>query len=208
MLELTNEIPSDSELRDYFLAEFAFTVTGELPPPLGAVASAELSLAWADFARLGGKCFLQSLGESIYASLQRLNQLPRTDLFWHQTNRRPTVYKLHEFCALVLKRNPADSLALRTTLALSVLQGSAFWGLAQWRQLRAAGALTAEEVVCQAIYSELVLGEGEPSATAELFAELDLVAAAKPLLEECRKSEAKLLHDWGESLLTELAGTA
>ncbi len=55
------------------------------------------------------------------ASMLRLNSLPRTDVFWHNTNLRPTVFKLWEFCYLVLREEPDDlpslwSLAVQNTL--------------------------------------------------------------------------------------------
>ncbi len=41
------------------------------------------------------------LGES-----QRLNRLPRSDPFWHNTNRRPTLFKLGDFGEYVRGRIP------------------------------------------------------------------------------------------------------
>src|SRR5262245_38152393 len=94
MPELKNEIPTDSELREYFLEHFSSTVEGEMyaPPNRGVP---ELTA--------GCNRLIKKAGESIFASLQRLNQLERTDPFWRGTNRRTTVYKLIEFCDVVLK---------------------------------------------------------------------------------------------------------
>ena len=140
MPELKNEIPTDSELREYFLVDFAFTVEGEMyaPPNRGVP---ELTA--------GCNRLIKKAGEAIFASLQRLNRLERTDQFWRDTNRRPTVYKLRGFCDVLLKENPGDVLALWTQLALDVVWGTSNgrFDLERLRQLRAAGELEAVELI-------------------------------------------------------------
>lgn len=71
MPELQNEIPTDSDLREYFLEYFASTVTGEMFAPLKRAEGQEL--------RAGCDRLIKKAGESIFASLQRLNRLDRTD---------------------------------------------------------------------------------------------------------------------------------
>jgi hypothetical protein len=198
MPELKNEIPTDSELREYFLEDFAFTVEGEMyaPPNRGVP-------------ELTGGCnrLIKKAGEAIFASLQRLNRLERTDPFWRGTNRRPTVYKLREFCDVVLKENAGDVLALWTQLALDVLWGTSNgrFDLEQLRQLRAAGKLEAEELICAELHIEFNWGRSTASTTARLLRELGLSDEARPVLETGRRSADGGIVNWCESVLANLS---
>ncbi len=197
MSELKNEIPTDSELREYFLEHFASTVEGEMFAPL-IHGVPELTA--------GCNRLIKKAGESIFASLQRLNQLERTDPFWHDTNRRPTVYKLSQFCDVVLKETPGDVLALWTHLALDVVWGSknGRFDLEQLRQLRAAGKLEAEELICAELHIEFDCGCGTAFTTAGLLRELGLSEEAKPVLEAGRRSADGEIVNWCESVLAKL----
>jgi hypothetical protein len=96
MPEIKNEVPTDQELRDYFMEHYGSL--GDLlnHQHAGSDAESEATRALRLSPDLGCKSFLSTALDSIFASLQRLNRLPRTDPFWHNTNRRPTVYKLNE----------------------------------------------------------------------------------------------------------------
>jgi len=198
MPELKNETPTDSELREYFLEHFSSTVEGEMyaPPNRGVP---ELTA--------GCNRLIKKAGESIFASLQRLNQLERTDPFWRGTNRRPTVYKLIEFCDVVLKENAGDVLALWTQLALEVVWGgnNGLFDLEQLRQLRAAGKLEAEELICAELYIEFNCDCSTASTTARLLRELGMSDEAKPVLATGRRSADGDIVNWCESVLANLS---
>ena len=197
MPELKNEIPTDSELREYFLEDYAFTVEGEMyaPPNRGVP---ELTA--------GCNRLIKKAGEAIFASLQRLNRLERTDQFWRDTNRRPTVYKLRGFCDVLLKENAEDVLALWTQLALDVVWGSrnGRFDLEQLRQLRAAGKLEAEELICAELHIQLGCGCSTASTTARLLRELGMSDEAKPVLATGRRSADGRIVSWCESVLANL----
>ena len=197
MPELKNEIPTDRELRKYFMEDFAFTVEGEMyaPPNRGGP---ELT---AGYNRL-----IKKAGEAIFASLHRLNRLGRTDPFWRGTNRRPTVYKLRGFCDVVLKENAGDVLALWTQLALDVVWGTSNgrFELEQLRQLRAAGKLEAEELICAELHIEFNSGRSTASTTARLLRELGMSDEAKPVLATGRRSADRAIVKWSQSVLANL----
>jgi hypothetical protein len=198
MPELKYEIPTDNELREYFLEHFDFTVKGEMFAPLARAEGQDL--------RAGCDRLIKKAGESIFASLQRLNRLERADPFWRGTNRRPTVYKLGEFCDVALKENPEDVLALRTKLALSVVWGDyGLFGLEQWRRLQATSELEAEDLICAELYIELACGCGTASRAAGLLRELGLSDEAKSVLETGRRSADEVIVNWCESVLVNLS---
>jgi len=103
MPELKNETPTDQELRHYFMEHWSPSME-----PAVQTGGDNLSEAY----RLGCDRLLRRVGECIFESLQRLNQLPRTDLFWRNTNKRPTIFKLSDFGKYVLERNADDQQAL------------------------------------------------------------------------------------------------
>jgi hypothetical protein len=196
MPELKNEIPTDSELREYFLEDFDYIVEGEMYTP------AKLGVP-----ELAAGCnrLIKKAGESIFASLQRLNRLERTDPFWRGTNRRPTVYKLREFCDVVLKENPGDVLALWTQLALDVVWGTTNgrFDLERLRRLRAAGKLEAEELICAELHIDFN-SRGTASTTARLLRELGMSDEARPVLETGRRSADEAIVCWCKSVLAKL----
>jgi hypothetical protein len=151
MPELKNEVPTDQELREYYMEHYGYLVEllNHQHPESGA--DTEFFRALRLLPSLGCKDFLSTALESIFASLQRLNRLPRTDPFWHNTNRRPTVYKLHEFCQLVLQKDPNDALALWTVMAMSIFAGADSSYSREWRRLNELGRLETGQVVCAAL---------------------------------------------------------
>ena len=121
MPELLHEIPSDQELQAYcdehFQKSVLFLTRGSLP---GAAIASLGALGCDEFGR-----FAMS---SIFKSLRRLNQLPRTDPLWANTNNRPTIYKVSEFCEQILARDPDDFLSLWTLGCMDVWFGGNRFG--------------------------------------------------------------------------------
>ena len=73
------------------------------------------------------------------ASMRRLNSLPRTDPFWHNTNLRPTMFKLWEFCSLVLSKEPDDLPSLWSLAVLHTLERG-YFEVPIWTRLAAVEA--------------------------------------------------------------------
>lgn len=78
-------------------------------------------------------------------TLQRLNRTPRTDMFWHNTNLRPTPFKLWDFCAGLVLTNPRDISALWTLAACYTVSDGVF-ELPVWVPLYRHGGVSVEVV--------------------------------------------------------------
>src|SRR5258708_11180244 len=98
MPEIKQEIPDDPELYEYLRQSFHGI----------DLASGRLTFLEAESAIPEVNRFVIRLGESIFAGLRRLNQLARSDPFWRNTKRRPTVFKLPELCQTLLREQPKD----------------------------------------------------------------------------------------------------
>ncbi|MDD2802349.1 MAG: hypothetical protein PHE96_12925 [Methylococcales bacterium] len=189
MPRLKNEIPTDEELRSYFMEYLGLLSSGyasEYP---------------------GCDSFCMKARESIFESLCRLNRLPRSDSFWSNTNFRPTIYKLGDFCRLVLKSNPQDTLALWTIAALDVSNGVDGFGYKQWKVLCDLGNFDVTWPICAAL---LQGGPGGISDTtlATLLLDMDVVEAARPLLQQHADSARPNIRAWAENVLGMLQGTS
>jgi hypothetical protein len=152
---------------------------------------------------MGCNKLLEKAGESILSSLRRLNELPRTDPFWENTNRRPTVYKLHDFCNRLLRDNPQDVLALWTIASLNLLWGVDELSQDQWKRLHDIGNFDVSWVVHAGLFSYLNAGI-EADDLAKLLIDMNGVEESKPLLHAFSKSEADLVADWGKKVLSRL----
>src|SRR5262249_33479515 len=78
--------------------------------------------------------------QAIIDGFRRLDALPREHSFWDQTNRRPTLGKLREFCEHLLRDNRRDVSALRTGVALQIFTFQNF-DPRYWIQLHLLGQL-------------------------------------------------------------------
>jgi hypothetical protein len=199
MPEIKNELPTDQELREYFMEHYGYLV--DLLSHKDLDADSEPLRALRLLPGLGCEEFLSTSLESIFASLQRLNRLSRTDPFWNNTNKRPTVFKLDEFCRLILEEDPSDALALRTILAKSVLDCAASFNAQGWKRMIEAGQLEAPQVACAALCYALMGGESE--GLVELLKEVQAVEDVRPMLEQFSASESELISEWATSVLAQ-----
>ena len=209
--ELEHEFPSDDELRRH-LAEHlkssplcwtAQRVEGHECRAL--VGIPELEGALADLHTLGVDRFIVRATESILSSLRRLNNLPRSDPFWLNTNNRPTIFKLCEFCKRILRTDPGDKLALWTLGSLQVFFGSDDFGQHYWKDLYAAGDFDMCLAVFASLLSELNVGAME-KALSKLLTETDSIKEVTPLLERLRGSSSRRIAEWAEALTGALSG--
>jgi hypothetical protein len=137
--EIKNEVPSDQELAAYLdesLEGSSFSLLIHYPEnqrqyhPEVAEALCYLS-SFQQSSEL-----LATFRNSLFQSLLRLNHLPRTDPFWNNTNLRPTLSKLTEFCERVLSAEPNDVLSLLTISVMTVFHTGEFQR-GRWAQLNA-----------------------------------------------------------------------
>lgn len=209
MPEIKTEVPADSELRQYLLECFPF-ISDEftfIPPgPWEGYADADRFSDFRLLESIGFNSFFQRAVTAVFQCLQRLNQLPRDDPFWHNTNRRPTVPKLWGFCRRLLQRDSGDTLALWTWAALELLHGSNDFGQAEWKALARAGVLEITWPIYAALYTEL---NAAPSAEAlaTLLVEFNGAAEAIPFIETLTHSEGANISAWARRVLAHLGET-
>lgn len=205
MPEIRNEVPSDEELWAYLDESLAssplFLLTDlsrthpQLQGPLDQASAAIVACPLYP-------ALLTTIRDVLIRSLQRLNALPRSDPFWINTNLRPTVFKLPEFCARIVQREPDDVLSLWTMSALQI----AHWGNfdpGHWAQLYRLSEVSLD----MAAFAAMVL-EAEGSPTSEDFAEFLMVTgnhdAIGSLLAETVEDGGELLSDWRNGVLISL----
>src|ERR1700683_3027578 len=114
MPELLHEVPSDEELTAYcdqHLADSIFSLIRESRSKLEKIYPVDILLAIEALRALGCEQFCQLAMMSIRESHRRLNGLSRTDTLWANTNKRPTIYKVGDFCRRILRDEPHDLLS-------------------------------------------------------------------------------------------------
>jgi hypothetical protein len=94
--ETKTQLPSDQELRSYldeWLKTSAVSLLADYPEDRKNY-HPEVVEALSYLSSSGSRSkFLTTVNNSIFQSLQRLNQLPRSDPFWYNTNCRPTIFQ-------------------------------------------------------------------------------------------------------------------
>ena len=95
----------------------------------------EVARAFQSLIRMDGREFARFAYQAILTGLERLNQLPRSHPFWRNTNRRPTIYKLGEFCRMELDITPGDPELLQAAALLSVWHDRNDFGQEAWLEL-------------------------------------------------------------------------
>jgi len=180
MPELLHEIPSDQELQAYcdehFQKSVLFLTRGSRP---GAAIASLGALGCDEFGR-----FAMS---SIFESLRRLNQLPRTDPLWANTNNRPTIYKVSEFCEQILARDPDDFLSLWTLGCMDVWFGGNRFGQRYWKRLYLLGRLELSSALLAALLIQITSGIDTARQFAEFLLESNAVADASSTLAKFRE---------------------
>jgi hypothetical protein len=110
----------------------AFRMSGDEPSKMFGP---EAGQAFVSLMKLDGQAFAHRAFDAIFTALTTLNGLPRNDPFWHNTNSRPTIYKLGEFCRRKLTENPSDLAFLWAAAILPVWFGSGRFGQEAWLAL-------------------------------------------------------------------------
>jgi hypothetical protein len=153
---------------------------------------------------IGGELLVRRVLETLHRALVRLNGLPRDDPFWGERNARPTLYKLRDFNASILRKSPDDELALWTQIALGLVHGSASLGSKQWRRLHASVGIDVQWPVLTALVTEL---NAEPTVAelAELVDRLELATEARAFLGTFDACGDPWIIGWRDDVLAALA---
>jgi hypothetical protein len=128
-------------------------------------------------------------------SLRRLNRTPRTEIFWHNTNLRPTPYKLWDFCAGLVLSDPGDISAL-WTLAARYTVSDGMFELPVWVQLFRHGGVSVEVV---RFVATLLMGQSFED-TGEGYAQFVKAVGCREMairdLETLRGQGGEWLTEW------------
>lgn len=136
--------------------------------------------------------------QAIIDGFRRLDALPREHSFWDQTNRRPTLGKLHEFCDHLLRENPRDVSAFRTGVALQILTFQNF-DPEYWIQLHSLGPLH----VSWPIYATVLSGTDAFQAQNLLWflKVTGLCNEAVTTLGELMRSQDRSVSQWAKGVM-------
>jgi hypothetical protein len=203
MPELAHEIPTEDEHWAYLQQHlhgsayiYAFTPREELvrcfhPEVLAA-------MLW--FLPFGGRELADRAITAIWSGLRRMNQLPRNHPFWHDTNCRPTYYKLGEFCRLELAESPDDLQALWALAVLPVWHFANDFGQEYWLALARLPGFDVRWPLYAALTTELTANQ-----TAADFAgfvqQADAMESAVPILQRIAAEGYGLCGSWATEVL-------
>jgi hypothetical protein len=205
MPDQLTETPSDEELREYLIDNVKMSAiawsmpesefqTDRLNPAYVASLGAATTLAGP---------FLDRIVDTLFAALQRLNDVPRTDGFWDERNRRPTLYKLRDYNYVIIKKNPDDRLSLWTQAALYLLHGSTNFGAKQWRRLHYVGDFDVSWPILAALVTELN-SESTVEPLVELLERIELEAEAKAFLATFDACGDAWIVEWRDAVVAAL----
>jgi hypothetical protein len=206
MSDRLSETPTDEELRAYVVANAKMSAIAWAIPD-SEFSDGKLDPAYLASLRavplVGGGLFVAKVIDALAASLSRLNALPRDDAFWEGRNPRPTLYKLRDFNAHVVRKNPDDALALWSQAALYILHGSTNFGHKQWRRLHYVGDFDVRWPIIAALVTEL---NADPTveALAELLDRVGAVDEAKAFLATFDACGDPWIVNWRDAVLAAL----
>jgi hypothetical protein len=141
---------------------------------------------------------------AILETLHRLDTLPRDHPFWRNTNKRPTIYKLRDFCEMVLRENPADEGALWCQAALSVSGCDNLFGFQFWKLLHGLGKLQVRWPIEAACLVQLMSGVPTIEPLVVLLWELELQEEGRAALLELYPSDSAI-YQWATMVVPLLA---
>ena len=170
MPELQHEVPSDQELQTYCDEHFVQSVFYLIREPrskLEKIYPPDIVTAIESLSALGCEAFCKFAMTCIFESLRRLNRQPRTDPIWANTNNRPTIYKVSEFCRQILAGDPDDFLSLWTLGCMAVWAYGNRFGQHYWKRLYRLGRLELPSALHAALLIQITANH-----TAQQFAEL------------------------------------
>jgi hypothetical protein len=160
----------------------------------------EVAQAFASLTRLDGREFSSRVFDAILAGLERMNSLVRTDPFWTNTNRRPTIYKLAEFCHIELIRSPNDPNILFAEAVLAVWFGRNDFGQEAWYALSRLPGFDLRWPIYAAVTTHLSANSTEDQL-AEFLSEPNVKLAAIPVLRRFECEAGGLVVLWARTVL-------
>lgn len=208
MPELAHETPSQDELDIYLrehLTRSTFAPFGMMPEQLSRSFSADVARAFISLSRLDGQAFARQAFKAIFAGLNRMNDLPRNHPFWHKTNRRPTIYKLAEFCHMKRIESPGDPELLWAAAIIPVWFGHNDFGQEAWLKLSHLPEFEVRWPLYAALTLHLTANFTEEQVS-NFLREANAIRESTPILRQRAMESEGLSVTWATRVL-HLAGT-
>lgn len=190
MPELSSEKPSCEELQSYLNEHLRETrkMFDHYHEKFGV-----------DFQKLYKKTY-----DSILKSLYCLNDFSREDKFWHNTNKKPTIFKLDEFRKLKLEENADNISALWTTISLAIVYGQTEHGFSEIvEKLFEFGELE-KDILIKIYLFEDMFYEGDGESLAERIKTLEIEKECRIELEQLEKLENEFVSNWAKKVLSKI----
>jgi hypothetical protein len=140
----------------------------------------------------------------VVEALRQLDALPRGDAFWAGTNRRPTQYKLGDYCNKLVRERPGDVRALWLRAAVTSVIG---WGFCArtWIRLMAVASPDITWPISAALCG---FGLGSYDTVTDLvvvLTEADRVREALPELSRLKQeNNPAYVSNWAGKVIDEL----
>lgn len=142
-----------------------------------------------------GRDFVASMAIHCIQAFTRLDALPRDDPFWNGTNRRPTQYKLYDFCQKDLADNPDDIDTVWRRAAVEIVLGYSY-DPATWEKLINAGQVDAGWLLYAALWGECGGSYDTVDRAVASLKKLGLSESVRPTLERLIGSGIEHVSKW------------
>jgi len=201
--ELAHETPSQDELKGYLQQHWErsiFATYWVTPEQASHWYSPDVAQAFISLQRLDGQAFAVRAFDAIFAGLNRMNRLPRNHPFWQNTNCRPTIYKLGEFCYIIRTEAPRDIDALWAAAILPVWFGRNDFGQEAWLELSRLPEFDLRYPLNAALTTHLNANSTEEQ-TYTFLREANAIGDTIPILRRLSVESAGLAAVWAHQVL-------
>jgi hypothetical protein len=151
--------------------------------------------------------FLHTLIERFVEGFRRLDGLPRDDPFWQGSNRRPTRYKMGDYCRKLAEEDPDDEQPPFMQAAAQVLVGH-YFDPTTWRRLISCGRAGASWAVYAALIGVHFGGYDTAPEVMRFLQGSELCGEARPTIDALTSSEVAWVRDWAGAIADGCGGGA
>ncbi len=149
--------------------------------------------------------FTRTMRGLVVEAFRQLDALPRSDAFWAGTNRRPTQYKLGDFCEKLLRDHPGDIQALWMRAAVTSMMGLGFHP-PTWTRLMAVASPDITWPISAALCGEGLGSNATARDLVVVLTEARRVQEALPALSRLKQGAGSTyVSAWAGKLIDELS---
>jgi hypothetical protein len=144
--------------------------------------------------------FLHTMIEGFVEGFRRLDGLPRDDPFWAETNRRPTRFKMGDFCRKLAEDDPEYVQLLMMQSAVQVLVGHYFDPIT-WRRLISCGRAGVSWALYAALMGIHFGGYETAPAVMQFLDDSGLYDEAQSAIDLLAGSDVPWVREWAETIV-------